>query len=191
MLRKNFWKKNVRKKFRKKNFGKKILKKKCWKKVLTKKINHVNDFFIRGSTCMAIALYISPPTFSPFSSFFPFPLSFTFFPPVPPPPLPVWDCDCSHSLQCCITFAPGHRENPESLRRYSWPFNRVCPQSTVSKIMTSRSALRCAGRRSTVTHPSTNPAPSCSTRVIARYRTPFFNLHNNSVENLMKKISNK
>ena len=40
-----------------------------------------------------------------------------------------WECDRSHSLLCCITFARGHRETAENLCRYSRSFNRVCPQS--------------------------------------------------------------
>ena len=41
------------------------------------------NFFIRFSTCTALAFYISL-LFSPFSPFFPFSLSFTFFPPEAP-----------------------------------------------------------------------------------------------------------
>ena len=38
--------------------------------------------------------------------------------------------------------------------------------------MTSRSAFRCAGGGPAVTHPSTDPAKSCLTCVIAWHRTP-------------------
>ena len=85
---------------------------------------------------------------------------------------PPWECDRSHSLQCCIAFARGHRETAENLCRYSWPFNRVCPQSNSLWKMTSRSAFRCADRGPAVTYPSTDPAKSCLTWVIAWHRTP-------------------
>ena len=39
-------------------------------------------------------------------------------------------------------------------------------------VMTSRSAFGCAGRGPAVTHPSTDPAKSCLTWVIAWHRTP-------------------
>ena len=48
----------------------------------------------------------------------------------------------------------------------------VCPQSTVSGKMTSRSAFRSAGRGLTVTHQSTDPARSCLTCVNTWCRTP-------------------
>ena len=83
-----------------------------------------------------------------------------------------WECDRSHYLLCCITFAQGHRETAKNLRRYSRPFNRVCPQSNSLWKMTSRSAFRCAGRGPAVTHPNTCPAKSCSTWVITWHRTP-------------------
>ena len=61
-----------------------------------KSIKKVSDFLLyprikrgfstRGSTCAAIAFYISPPPFSLSSRFFLFPFSLTFFPPEPPPP---------------------------------------------------------------------------------------------------------
>ena len=78
-----------------------------------------------------------------------------------------WECDGSHSLLCCITFARGHRETAENLYRYSRPFNRVCSQSNSLWKMTSRSAFRCAGRGPAVTHRSTDPVKSCSTWAIA------------------------
>ena len=76
---------------------------------------------------------------------------------------PPWECDRSHSLPCCIAFARGHRKTAENLYRYSRPLNRVCPQSTVSEKMTFRSAFQYAGCGPEVTHPSTDPAPSCLT----------------------------
>ena len=85
---------------------------------------------------------------------------------------PPWECDRSHSLLCCMAFARGHRETAENLCRYSRPFNRVCPQSNSLWKMTSRSAFRCAGRGPAVTYPSTDPAESCLTWVIAWHRTP-------------------
>ena len=83
-----------------------------------------------------------------------------------------WECDRSHFLLCCIAFARGHRETAENLCRYSRPFNRVCPQSNSLWKITSRSAFQCAGHGPTVTHPSTDPAQSCLTWVIAWHRTP-------------------
>ena len=62
----------------------------------------------------------------------------------PPPP---WEFNRSYSLLCCIAFA-------------------------VSKKETSRSAFRYAGCGPVVTHPSTDPAKSCLTWVIAWHRTP-------------------
>ena len=47
------------------------------------------DYFIRGSTC--IALYISSPQ-----------------------RLPRWKCDRSHSLLCCIAFGRGHNETAKN-----------------------------------------------------------------------------
>ena len=78
----------------------------------------------------------------PVAPFFPFPLSFTFFSSQRSPP---WECDCKHSLLCCIAFAQGHMKTAEKLCRYSRPFHRVCPQSKVSEKMTSRSVFRYAG----------------------------------------------
>ena len=148
-----------------------------------KSIKKVSDFLLyprikrgfstRGSTCAAIAFYISPPPFSLSSRFFLFPFSLTFFPPEPPPPPPPSrGCDRSHSLICCIAFTGGHKNTAENLCRYSRPFYRVCPQSPVSKKMTSGSEFRYAGRRPAVTHPSTDPAPSGLTWVTAWCRTP-------------------
>ena len=85
---------------------------------------------------------------------------------------PPWECDRSHSLLCCIAFARGHRETAENLCRYSRPFHRVCPQSTVTEKMSSRSAFGYAGCGPAVTHPSTVPTPSCVTCVMAWCRTP-------------------
>ena len=73
---------------------------------------------------------------------------------------PPWECEHSHSLLCCIAFARRYRKTAENLCRYSRPFHRVCPESTVSEKMTSRSAFIYAGRGPAVTHPSTDPAPS-------------------------------
>ena len=86
--------------------------------------------------------------------------------------LPPWECDRSHSLLCCIAFVRGHRKTAENLCRYGRPFHTVCPQSIVSEKMISRSAFRYAGRGLAVTNPSTDPAPSCLTCVIAWCRTP-------------------
>ena len=85
---------------------------------------------------------------------------------------PPWECDRSYSLLCCIAFARGHRKTAENLCRYSRSFHKVCPQSTVSEKMTSRSAFRHAGRGSAVIHPSTDPAPSCLTWPTVWCRTP-------------------
>ena len=93
---------------------------------------------------------ISRPSYSPFflSFFFLFcPFLFTLFPPEVPP----WECVRSHSLLCCIEFAREHNETAKNLCRYNRPFNRGCPQSTVSEKMTSRSVFRCAGREPTIT----------------------------------------
>ena len=71
-----------------------------------------------------------------------------------------WKCDHSHSLLCCIAFAREHRKTVENLCRYSRQFHRVCPQFTVSKKINKW-------------HPSTDPAPSCLTWVVAWWcRTP-------------------
>ena len=104
----------------------------------------------------------------PFTAFFPFPLSLTFFPPEVPP----WKCDRSYSLLCCIAFARGHRETAENLCRYSRPFNRVYPQSTVCEKITSHSAFQYARYGLAVTHPSTEPPPSYLTWMTAWYQTP-------------------
>ena len=48
----------------------------------------------------------------------------------------------------------------------------VCSQSNTVWKMTSHSAFRCAGRGPAVAHPSTDPAKSCLTWVIAWHRTP-------------------
>ena len=124
--------------------------------------------FIIGSTCTAVAFYASPPPF-PLSSFLPVSLFFHFLPARGPPlrmlPQPF-------SSICCIAFARRHRKTVENLCRYSQPFHRVCPQSTVSEKMTSCSTFQYAGRGPAVTHPSTDPAPSCLTRVTTCCQTP-------------------
>ena len=71
------------------------------------------------------------------------------------------------SYICCIWFVRGHRETAENMCWYSRPFNRVCPESTVSEKITFRSVFRCAGRGLAVNHPSTDPAASCLTEAIA------------------------
>ena len=121
------------------------------------------------STCMATCLIHIPHLF-PLSSTVPSlsPCHFLLYRQSYHP----WECDRSHSLLCCIAFARGHRETAENLCRYSRPFNRVCPQSNSLWEMTSRSAFRSAGRGPAVIHPSTDPAKSCLTRVIAWHRTP-------------------
>ena len=125
---------------------------------------------IRGSICMAIAFYISPPS-SPLSFFLPVTPFLHCLPARAPPPRP-WDCGRSHSLLCCIAFARGHKKTAENLCRYSRPFHRVCSQSTVSEKMTSRPALRYPGRGPAVTHLSTDPAPRCLTCASAWCRAP-------------------
>ena len=109
--------------------------------IIENKISKEVLFFIRSSTCTANASYISPP---------PFPLSFPFFSPEVPLPL-LENVTASHFLLCCIAFARGHRKTAENLCRYSQPFHRVCPQSTVSGKMTSRS-----GPQSTVSEKMTS-----------------------------------
>ena len=116
-------------------------------------------------------------SFSPYSLFFPCPFrhflphrqshlpSFLTARVTPLPSMKMWR---SHSLLCCIAFARGHRETAENLCWYSRPFNGVC---SLWK-MTSRSVFRCAGRGPAVTHPSTDPAISCLTWVIAWHRPP-------------------
>ena len=76
------------------------------------------------------------------------------------------------SLLCCSAFARGHRETAENQCRYSRPFNRVGPQSNSLWKINSRSAFWCAGRGMAVTHPSTDPANTCLTWVIAWHWTP-------------------
>ena len=49
-------------------------------------------------------------------------------------------------------------------------FNRVYAQSTVSEKITSRSMFQWIGYRPAVTHPSTDPAPSCLTWIITWHR---------------------
>ena len=80
-------------------------------------------------------------------------------------PLPPWEFDCSYSLLCYIAFARGHMETAENLTDSVLSLQ-------VSEKMTSRSALRCAGRGPALTHPSTDPVPYCLTWVIAWHRTP-------------------
>ena len=57
-------------------------------------------YYIRVSTCTDVAFYNPHPLFSLLS------LSFRQRPPRPP-----WECDCSHSLLCCITFAEKMRKS--------------------------------------------------------------------------------
>ena len=75
---------------------------------------------------MAIALCISQPPF-PLSPFLPF---YPFFRFVPARASPLENVTAA-ILVCFIAL--GHRETAENLCRYSWPFNRVCPQSKVSE----------------------------------------------------------
>ena len=113
-------------------------------------------------------LFTYPQPLFPFSPFFPFPLFFRILP-ARGPPLRMWPLPF---LLSCIAFAWGHSKTAENLCRYSRPFYRVCPQSTVSEKMTPHSAFRYADRRPAVTHSSTDPVPSCLTSMTVWYRTP-------------------
>ena len=125
--------------------------------------NNYYFFFIRGPTYLAIAIYISAPSFpAPFLLFFHF--TFSPFRHFLPTRGPSWKCYDSHSFLCCIAFAWGHWESAETLCWHR-PFKRICPQSTVSEKITFRVAFRRAGRRPVVTQPSIDPALSCFTRV--------------------------
>ena len=89
-----------------------------------------DSFFLRGSLFQLYdhCFVHSPSTFFPFlfSSHFPF-LSLTSRQKSRP-----WECDHSHSLLCCISFAREHRETAENLCRYSRPVKVVWARSVVS-----------------------------------------------------------
>ena len=130
-------------------------------------------FFIRSSTCTAIAFYISPPSF-PLSSFFPIS---PFLHCVPARGLPLENVTAT-----ILSYAVSHLNEGTGNCGKPVPLqsaiSQSLPQSTVSEKKTSRSVFRYAGRRPAITHPSTDSAPSCLTCVTClvpdTYHTFFF-----------------
>ena len=98
-------------------------------------LNLKYTFFIRGSTCMAIASYTSPPL--PLFSFLSLPSRQRF---------PHWEFDLSDPLLCCIVFARGRRETAENLCWYSRQFNSLPSVYSLWKNDLPRSVFRCVGR---------------------------------------------
>ena len=107
---------------------------------------------------------------SPFFLFFPFFLSFTAFPPEVLllrmwlqlfSPIYIYIYIYVYVIPYMLYHICTRAQEflAENLCRYSWPFHRVCPQSTVSERMTSRSAFPYASRAPAVTHLSTDTVP--------------------------------